>query len=82
MLLWSTHAPWISVVLLVVTMVVMIRGFKNAGIELGPGQKPPDAVPDGVVAVVGYANRLLIFAFMFWGIVIARRYSKAFGLNN
>jgi hypothetical protein len=80
-LIWSAHAPWISVVLLILTMLVMIAGFKNAGIELGPGRKPPSAVPDGVVAIVGYANRILICAFMFWGIVIARRYSNAFEIS-
>ncbi|MGC3943758.1 MAG: DUF998 domain-containing protein [Chryseolinea sp.] len=33
-LLWSAHATWMSLVLLVVTMVIMINGFKQAGIEV------------------------------------------------
>jgi len=73
-LLWSAHSTWISLVLLVITMIVMISGFKNAGITLGPGQKPPSSVPDDVVAVVGYANRILIAAYIYWLIFVANKY--------
>ena len=73
-LLWSAHAAWISLVLVVITMIVMIAGFKNAGIALGPGQKPPTSVPDGVVAIVGYANRILIAAYIYWLLFVANKY--------
>jgi len=73
-LLWSAHLTWISLVLLVITMIVMISGFRAAGIILGPGQKPPSSVPDGVVAVVGYANRILIATYIYWLIFVANRY--------
>jgi hypothetical protein len=55
-------------------MIVMIAGFKNAGIVMGPGQKPPSSVPDGVVAVVGYANRILIAAYIYWLLFVANKY--------
>ncbi|MBA4056205.1 MAG: hypothetical protein C0490_15930 [Marivirga sp.] len=73
-LLWSAHASWISLVLVVITMIVMISGFKNAGIAIGPDQKPPSSVPDGVVAVVGYANRILIAAYIYWLVFVAYKY--------
>jgi hypothetical protein len=75
-LLWSAHATWISVLMVVVTMVVMINGFKEAGIAIGPGQQPPSAVPDGVVAVVGYANRMLIAAYIGWLLVVSNVFLK------
>lgn len=77
-LLWSAHATWISLVLVVVTMIVMIAGFKNAGIAIGPDQKPPTSVPDGVVAVVGYANRILIATYIYWLLFVANKYINIF----
>ena len=75
-LLWSAHATWMSLALLVVTMIIMINGFKQAGFVLGPGQQPPESVPDGVVAVVGYANRILIAAFMGWLLLVGSVYIR------
>jgi len=77
-LLWSAHATWISVVLIIITMVMMITGFQNAGIIIGPGQKPPAVLPDGVVALVGYANRILIVVYMFWLLFVSNNYRKIF----
>ena len=80
-LLWSAHATWISLLLVVITMILMIAGFKNAGIEIGPNQKPPASVPDGVIAIVGYANRILIIAFIYWLILVSNNYLKIFKTN-
>jgi hypothetical membrane protein len=49
-ILLSSHAPWISVILMAVAMIVMMTGFKNAGIPMGPGATPPVSVPEGVIA--------------------------------
>jgi hypothetical protein len=75
-LLWSAHITWISLLLVIITMVLLITGFKNAGIIIGPNQKPPESLPDGVIALVGYANRILILAFLFWLILVAKKYLK------
>jgi amino acid transporter len=75
-LLLSAHLTWMSLVLVMITMIVMIVGFKNAGIAIGPGQKPPTSVPDGVIAIVGYANRILIVAFIYWLILVSNNYLK------
>ena len=41
---------------------------------MGPNIEPPKTVPDGVIAVNGYANRLLVFCYIFWVIIIAKTY--------
>ena len=67
----ASHAPWISLVLMGVAMGVMIAGFKKAGIAMGPDVTPPSQVPAGVVALAGYANRLLVVCYIGWLIVTA-----------
>ncbi|HNT22033.1 MAG TPA: DUF998 domain-containing protein [Saprospiraceae bacterium] len=71
-ILYSAHSTWISLVLMAVTMIVMISGFKKAGIPMGPDIEPPDSVPAGVIAVSGYANRILVFCYILWLLVIAK----------
>lgn len=66
------HATWISLIVMAVAMVVMIAGFRRAGIAMDQNAEPPDAVPDGVIALGGYANRLLILCYVGWLIVVAR----------
>jgi hypothetical protein len=66
------HLTWITLVLMVVTMVVMMTGFQNAGIDMGPDSPPPTHVPDGVIALVGYVNRLLILVDILWLFTVAR----------
>jgi hypothetical protein len=67
----SSHATWISLVVMAVAMIVMISGFKKAGIPMGPDVTPPETVPDGVIALAGYANRLLVICYVGWLIVVA-----------
>jgi hypothetical protein len=64
--LLTAHAIWISLVLMGVSMAVMMNGFKQAGVPMGPGATPPDVVPPGVVAVAGYFNRLLVVCNTAW----------------
>ncbi|PKL85930.1 MAG: hypothetical protein CVV22_05200 [Ignavibacteriae bacterium HGW-Ignavibacteriae-1] len=66
------HGTWISLLLMVITMFVMMSGFQNAGIQMGPDSPPPSHVPDGVVALVGYVNRILILVDIFWLIYVAK----------
>lgn len=69
--LLAAHATWISVVLMGITMMLMFSGFKKAGVTWDKDSPPPTEVPKGVIALGGYANRLLVFCFIFWVIVIA-----------
>ena len=79
------HGSWIVLVLMIVTMVIMMTGFQNAGIEVGPDAQPPTHVPDGVIALVGYVNRLLILVDILWLIIVARAiktiYAPTFQFN-
>jgi hypothetical protein len=74
--LLSSHATWISFVLMGITMAVMMAGFKRSGIPMGPNAEPPQFVPPGVIAVAGYANRLLVACYIGWLIVVAGGYVK------
>ena len=71
-LLLSAHSTWLSLVLMIVTMIVMIIGFQNAGIEFKEGSEPPKFVPEGVIAIGGYANRILILTYILWLIIVAK----------
>jgi hypothetical protein len=72
--LLSAHAIWISLVLMGVSMAVMMNGFRQAGVPMGPGATPPDTVPPGVVAVAGYFNRLLVICNTAWIMMMAYIY--------
>lgn len=67
----SAHSIWISVVLMGVFMAVMMNGFKQAGIPMGPDATPPDNVPNGVIAIAGWFNRLLVVCNVSWVMVMA-----------
>jgi hypothetical protein len=73
-ILISSHSTWISFVIMGITMAIMMSGFKNSGIPMGPNAEPPKAVPSGVIALAGYANRLLVVCYVAWLIVIAGNY--------
>lgn len=70
------HATWITLVLMVVSMIVMMTGFQKAGIAVGPDLPPPAAVPDGVIALVGYVNRILIVVDILWLVFITMAINK------
>jgi hypothetical membrane protein len=70
-ILSASHATWISVVLMGVAMAVMFAGFRKAGLPMGPDATPPDRVPAGVIALGGYANRLLVLCHVGWLLAIA-----------
>ena len=69
-LLWSAHLTWISVVLLIGSLVVMTMQFAQVyGGQLP--QQAPAALPAGVVGLDGWADRFLVVAFCAWVITIA-----------
>jgi hypothetical membrane protein len=76
-ILASAHATWISLVVMAVAMGVMFAGFKKAGIAMDQNAAPPDRVPDGIVALGGYANRLLTVCYVGWLIVVAGTFLAA-----
>jgi Protein of unknown function (DUF998) len=71
LIVWSAHSTWISLVLMSVAMGVMMAGFKKAGLPMEQNASVPDRVPDGVIAMAGYANRLLVLCYVGWLIVVS-----------
>jgi hypothetical protein len=67
----ASHATWVSVVLMGVAMALMFAGFRKAGIAMGPQAKAPERVPPGVIALGGYANRLLVLCDVGWLMLVA-----------
>lgn len=71
LILFISHATWFSVVVMGVSMGVMMAGFKKAGIPMDPTSAPPERVPEGVIALAGYANRLLVLCYVGWLLMIS-----------
>lgn len=76
--LWSTHATWIALILMIAALMLEFITFTHAG-----GRIPDDGsslpvgttLPHGTIALFGYANRLLIVVYCVWAIVTAREVS-------
>ncbi len=65
------HSTWISIILMGVSMMLMFSGFKKAGLAWNKDSPPLTEVPEGVIALGGYANRLLVLCYIGWNIYIA-----------
>lgn len=68
---WAAHLTWLSLVLMGVAMVVFMRSLSQAGVDVSPQAGPLAALPAGVIPFVGWANRLLILAYMTWVVLAA-----------
>lgn len=68
------HSTWISLILMAISMMLMFSGFKKAGISWDKDSAPPTEVPFGVIALGGYANRLLVLSYIIWVIYTAYLY--------
>jgi hypothetical membrane protein len=68
-LLVAAHLTWISVVALALTFPVMMLSFLHVEGSL-PAQAP-QSLPIGVIALVGWANRLLMLTYCTWVIAVA-----------
>ncbi len=73
-ILSSAHILWVSVVLMIVTMMLLFSGFKKAGYSMGPNVEPPETLPAGVIGLNGYANRFLVLCYIGWLVLIAMIY--------
>lgn len=67
-LLWTANLTWISVVLMPITIAIMFVGLTNAGITPGPGVTE---LPDSVISLFGWANRLLVVLYCTWTATVA-----------
>lgn len=71
---WTSHLPWISLVLMAASFAAFISTYKAAGGNVTDGVAPT-TLPEGVIAVIGWANRFLIVAYCAW-IFVAAWYSR------
>jgi hypothetical protein len=69
-LLWTANLTWISLALMMLAFAVFIFTFKQAAGDMTAGTAIT-ALPPGVIALVGWANRLLIAAYCVWAITMA-----------
>jgi hypothetical protein len=69
-LLWIANLSWISVILLVATLVLMTMQLTNANGGHLP-QHAPKSLPPGVLGLDGWANRLMVLSYCWWVFVAA-----------
>jgi hypothetical protein len=79
-ILISSYATWISLGVMAAAMGVMFAGFRKAGIVMDQHSEAPDKVPDGVIALGGYANRMLVLCYVGWLVLIAYIYLSIYSL--
>jgi len=70
LLLWTANLTWLSILLMAVAFAVLILTYTRAGGDMTAGAAVT-ALPPGVIAFVGWANRLLIFAYCAWVATVA-----------
>lgn len=65
-LLLTANATWVSVVLMFASLGLMIGTFVASGAEIPADSTAISAPPEGVIALVGWFNRLLIVVYCAW----------------
>ncbi len=68
-LLLTANLTWASVLLMAATFGILIFTFMQTGIEMTG--EPVTVLPAGVIALVGWANRLLILVYCGWLMTLA-----------
>ena len=68
-LLWTANLTWVSVILMAATFIILIVTYTQAGGEM---TSEVTVLPPGVIALVGWANRLLIVVYCVWVMTVAR----------
>ena len=69
-LLWIANLSWISVVLLIATLVLMTMQLAKASGGHLP-EHAPKSLPPGVLGLDGWANRLIVASYCLWVFVVA-----------
>jgi hypothetical protein len=74
-LLWTANLTWVSVLLMAATFAILIVTYTQAGGDMTAGTEVT-VLPSGVIALVGWANRLLIVVYCVWVANLAWQASK------
>jgi hypothetical protein len=66
------HLTWISFLLMGAAMMLLTRSLSQAGVNPRSAQTQSlTTLPAGVTPIVGWANRLLVAAYMLWAVFTA-----------
>lgn len=65
-LLWSAHATWITLIIMIIAMKLFIDGLIAAGSFDPDHPQMLQSLPAGVPAVNGIPNRLLVLSYLAW----------------
>jgi hypothetical protein len=68
-MLWTANFTWISLVLMAASFAILIFTYMRAGGDMSAGVIT--TLPPGVIAVVGWANRLLVLVYCAWVMTVA-----------
>jgi len=77
-LLVFANATWVSLVIMAITMAIFISGLKAVGAFHPEAPVMLTSLPKGVVALIGYTNRLLVLAYIAWLIVVSHTAIKIY----
>jgi hypothetical protein len=77
-LLWTANLTWISVLLMAATFAILMVTYTQAGGDMTAGVEVT-VLPAGVIAVVGWANRLLIVVYCVWVMTVAWQAARVRG---
>lgn len=69
-LLWTANLTWVSLVLMGAAFAVLMTTFSQSGAAM-PADGVVTELPEGVIALIGWANRLLILAYCAWTMTVA-----------
>jgi hypothetical protein len=70
--IWAAVLPVLSVAVMALSMAMLFSSLKAAGVTMSPGSQPLAALPDGVTAWNGWANRLVFATYYLWVILAGR----------
>ena len=70
----ATHLTWISFLLVGVSMALLFSTYAAAGGD--PAAGPPTSLPEGTIALNGWANRVLVICYCGWIAATSRRLLK------
>ncbi|MBI2333731.1 MAG: DUF998 domain-containing protein [Chloroflexi bacterium] len=75
-LLWAANLTWVSIVLMAATFGIMIATFTQSGAAMPANAEAVTALPEGVIGLVGWANRFLVIVYCAWEMMVARQALK------
>lgn len=70
-LLWTANLTWVSILLMAIAFAVMMATYAQAGGDLSANAEVVTTLPEGVIALVGWANRFLIVVYCSWVMTVA-----------